>query len=125
MQIKKIILIIVSIIIIIVIIACFLRKEDNITVQNNPITHEEVEKIYENMETTKCLKNCDTKKYVSKLYGYTYDESENIQIDVKEGYIENNKVYDLDGNLLGDYKENSLYKILEKGTLKSYIKKRS
>ena len=125
MQMKKIILIIIPIIIIIVIIAYFISKKDNITVQNNPITHEEVEKIYENMETTECLENCDNKKYVSKLYGYTYDKNDNIQIDVKEGYIENNKVYDLDGNLLGDYNEKSLDKILEKGTLKSYIKKRS
>lgn len=121
---KKIILIIVPIIIIIIILAYFISKKNNITVKSNPITHEEVEKIYKNMKTTECKENCDTKKYVSKLYGYTYDENDNIQIDVKEGYIKNNKVYDLDDNLLGDYSEDSLNKTLEKGTLKSYIKKR-
>ena len=41
-------------------------------------------------------------------------------MQVKEGYIEEDKVYDLEGNELGTYDKDTLNTLLDKGTSKLY-----
>ena len=62
---------------------------------------------------------CDSKKYVSKLYGYSNNE-ETLTLNVKAGYIENEKVYDLNGKEIGNYNEEELNEMLDQGTLQVY-----
>ena len=62
---------------------------------------------------------CDSKKYISKLYGYSNNE-ETLTLNVKAGYIENNQVYDLNGTALGAYSADTLNEMLDKGTLQVY-----
>ena len=65
---------------------------------------------------------CDSKKYVSKLYGYSNNE-ETLTLNVKAGYIENEKVYDLNGKEIGTYQEDELNEMLDQGTLQIYTYK--
>ena len=118
---NKKVLIIIGVIVIVIIIAVllimFLPKASNEVAAGPKVKHNVVNELYQDVETNK---EEGTKKYVSKLYGYSYDENENIVMQVKEGYIENNKVYDLDGNELGEYTEDTLNTTLDNGTLKTY-----
>ena len=116
---KKLLIIIgvVVILLIIVITILLLPKASNDVAVKTHVKHSVVDELYKDVETNT---EEGSKKYVSKLYGYTYDDNENIVMQVKEGYIENNKVYDLDGKELGDYTEETLNKLLDNGTLKTY-----
>lgn len=111
---------IVVVIIIVLLLTMFLPKESNDVEQKNNVKYGAVDKLYEQLGEPECTQNCDSRKYVSKLYGYTYDEENNLEMQVKEGYVENNKVYDLDGKELGDYSEDTLNTTLDNGTLKTY-----
>ena len=62
---------------------------------------------------------CDSKKYVSKLYGYSNNE-ETLTLNVKAGYIENEMLYDLNGKEIGTYQEDELNEMLDQGTLQVY-----
>lgn len=62
---------------------------------------------------------CDSKKYVSKLYGYSNNE-ETLTLNVKAGYIENETLYDLNGKEIGTYQEDELNEMLDQGTLQVY-----
>lgn len=64
--------------------------------------------------------DCGTREYVSKLFGYTYDNERNLDIQVNFGYVEDDKLYDLDGTYLGDYNEDDLKSLLDSGTMKTY-----
>lgn len=68
---------------------------------------------------TRVSRNCDNKKYISKLYGYT-NNKERLEARIHYGYIENGKVYDLKGQELGIYEENQVSNILEIGTPRIY-----
>ncbi len=63
--------------------------------------------------------NCGDKKYVSKLYGYTTNENQLI-LNIAVAYIQNGTVYNLDDELLGEYDEENLNEILDKGTMEVY-----
>ena len=115
---KKIILFVVAVIIdILMVITFFLlnNKDENVVVN-----YDEVETLYDDLEKTECTENCEEREYVSKLYGYSYDSDGNIQMDVMEGYTENNKVYNLEGKEIGEYSKDTLNNVLDKGTLKTY-----
>ena len=115
---KKFIIIGIIIVLIIIVLLFILfntNKKENIVVN-----YDEVETLYDNLEKTECTENCDERKYVSKLYGYSYDRDGNVQMDVMEGYTENNKVYNLDDEEIGDYSKDTLNDVLDKGTLKTY-----
>ena len=62
---------------------------------------------------------CDSKKYVSKLYGYSNNEK-TLTLNVKAGYIENETLYDLNGKEIGTYQEDELNEMLDQGTLQVY-----
>ena len=108
-------IIVVLIIIVLVFILFNTNKKENIVVN-----YDEVETLYDDLEKTECTENCDKIEYVSKLYGYSYDSDGNVQMDVMEGYIENNKVYNLEGKEIGNYSKDTLNDVLDKGTLKTY-----
>ena len=115
---KKIILFVAAIIIVILIVITFFllnNKDEKIVV-----SYDEVETLYDDLEKTECTENCEEREYVSKLYGYSYDSSGNVQMDVMEGYTENNKVYNLDGKEIGEYSKDTLNDVLDKGSLKTY-----
>ena len=115
---KKFIIIgIIAVLIIIVLVFMLFNtnKKENIVVN-----YDEVETLYDDLEKTECTENCDKIEYVSKLYGYSYDSDGNVQMDVMEGYIENNKVYNLEGKEIGNYSKDTLNDVLDKGTLKTY-----
>ena len=63
--------------------------------------------------------NCDT-KYVSKLFGYSYSIDQ-LLVDVKFGYVKDNKVYNLASEEIGDYNEDTLNDVLDKGTIKTFV----
>lgn len=114
---KKLILVIGAIVLIVIVAVVLLllpKKDKNEVASNETIKHNVVDKLYKEVE-----KNTQ-EKYVSKLFGYTSDKDGNITMVVKEGYLENNKVYDLDGKELGDYDEKTLNTLLDKGTEKVY-----
>ena len=108
-------IIIVLIIIVLLFILFNTNKKENIV-----INYDEVETLYDNLDKQECTENCDEREYVSKLYGYSYDSKGNVQMDVMEGYTENNKVYDLEGKEIGDYSKDTLNDVLDKGTLRTY-----
>lgn len=115
---KKFIIIGIIIVLIIIVLLFILfntNKKENIVVN-----YDEVETLYDDLEKTECTENCDERKYVSKLYGYSYDRDGNVQMDVMEGYTENKKVYNLEGKEIGDYSKDTLNDVLDKGTLKTY-----
>ncbi len=62
---------------------------------------------------------CDNQQYISKLYGYS-SQDEKLEVDVAVAYVKNNKVYDLNNKEIGNYNENDLNKILDKGTIQVY-----
>ena len=112
--------IIIGIIIVLIIIAILFILFNTNKKENIVVNYDEVETLYDNLDKQECTENCDERKYVSKLYGYSYDSKGNVQMDVMEGYTENNKVYDLDGKEIGDYSKDTLNDVLDKGTLKTY-----
>ena len=115
---KKFIIIgIIAVLIIIVLVFMLFNtnKKENIVVN-----YDEVETLYDDLEKTECTENCGEREYVSKLYGYSYDSDGNVQMDVMEGYTENNKVYNLEGKEIGNYSKDTLNDVLDKGTLKTY-----
>ena len=63
--------------------------------------------------------SCNSKKYVSKLYGYTYNK-DTLELHVKLGFISDNKVYNLEGVQIGEYDEETINSVLEKGSMQIY-----
>lgn len=63
--------------------------------------------------------SCDT-KYVSKLFGYSYSDDK-LLVDVKFGYVKDDKVYNLASEEIGDYNEDTLNDVLDKGTSKTFV----
>ncbi len=63
--------------------------------------------------------SCDT-KYVSKLFGYSYSNDQ-LLVDVKFGYVKDDKVYNLASEEIGNYSENTLNDVLDKGTSKTFV----
>ena len=63
--------------------------------------------------------SCDT-KYVSKLFGYSYSDDQ-LLVDVKFGYARDDKVYNLASEEIGDYNEDTLNDVLDKGTSKTFV----
>ena len=115
-KIQKLIFIILVIILVLVTIS-FLSdtKKDN---KNKVVKYKVVYNLYNNIKDNNI--DTSTRKYISKLYGYSNDNSENIIMFTKEAYVENNIIYDLDGKELGKYNSDTVNKVLDNATLKKY-----
>lgn len=115
-------LIFISLVIILVLVTIsFLSdtKKDN---KNKVVKYKVVYNLYNNIKDNNV--DTSTRKYISKLYGYSNDNSENIIMFTKEAYVENNIVYDLDGKVLDNYNSKTINKILDSATLKKYVYKK-
>lgn len=115
-------LIFISLVIILVLVTIsFLSdtKKDN---KNKAVKYKVVYNLYNNIKDNNV--DTSTRKYISKLYGYSNDNSENIIMFTKEAYVENDVVYDLDGKLLDNYNSKTINKILDNATLKKYVYKK-
>lgn len=115
-------LIFISLVIILVLVTIsFLSdtKKDN---KNKVVKYKVVYNLYNNIKDNNV--DTSTRKYISKLYGYSNDNSENIIMFTKEAYVENNIIYDLDGKELGKYNSDTVNKVLDNATLKKYVYKK-
>lgn len=115
-KIQKLIFIFLVSLLVIVTISFFLdTKKSN---KNEVVKYKEVYNLYNNIKNNNV--DTSTRKYISKLYGYSNDNSGNIIMFTKEAYVENNIIYDLDGKVLGKYNSDTVNKVLDNATLKKY-----
>ncbi len=119
-KIQKLIFIFLVSLLVLVTISFFLdTKKSN---KNEVVKYKVVYNLYNNIKNNNV--DTSTRKYISKLYGYSNDNSENIIMFTKEAYVENDIVYDLDGKLLDNYNSEKINKILDNATLKKYVYKK-
>lgn len=119
-KIQKLIFIFLVSLLVLVTISFFLdTKKSN---KNEVVKYKVVYNLYNNIKNNNV--DTSTRKYISKLYGYSNDNSENITMFTKEAYVENDIVYDLDGKLLDNYNSKTINKILDNATLKKYVYKK-
>ena len=119
-KIQKLIFIFLVSLLVLVTISFFLdTKKSN---KNEVVKYKVVYNLYNNIKNNNV--DTSTRKYISKLYGYSNDNSENIIMFTKEAYVENDIVYDLDGKLLDNYNSETINKILDNATLKKYVYKK-
>ena len=74
------------------------------TLKDNKITREKTE--------------CE-EKYVSKIYGYS-NNNNTLSLYISSGYVKDGKVYNLNGDEIGDYDKDTINKTLDSGTIKIY-----
>lgn len=115
-------LIFISLIIILVLVTISFLSDTKEETKNNVVKYKVVYNLYNNIKNNNI--DTSTRKYISKLYGYSNDNSKNIIMFTKEGYIENNIVYDLDGKVLDYYNSDTVNKVLDNATLKKYVYKK-
>ena len=115
-------LIFISLIIILVLVTISFLSDTKKETKNNVVKYKVVYNLYNNIKNNNI--DTSTRKYISKLYGYSNDNSKNIIMFTKEGYIENNIVYDLDGKVLDYYNSETVNKVLDNATLKKYAYKK-
>ena len=115
-------LIFISLIIILVLVTISFLSDTKKETKNNVVKYKVVYNLYNNIKNNNI--DTSTRKYISKLYGYSNDNSKNIIMFTKEGYIENNIVYDLDGKVLDYYNSDTVNKVLDNSTLKKYVYKK-
>ena len=115
-KIQKLIFIFLVSLLVLVTISFFLdTKKSN---KNEVVKYKVVYNLYNNIKNNNV--DTSTRKYISKLYGYSNDNSENIIMFTKEAQVENNIIYDLDGKELGKYNSDTVNKVLDNATLKNY-----
>lgn len=115
-------LIFISLIIILVLVTISFLSDTKKETKNNVVKYKVVYNLYNNIKNNNI--DTSTRKYISKLYGYSNDNFKNIIMFTKEGYIENNIVYDLDGKVLDYYNSETVNKVLDNATLKKYVYKK-
>ena len=74
------------------------------TLKDNKITREKTE--------------CE-EKYVSRIYGYS-NNNNTLSLYISSGYVKDGKVYNLNGDEIGDYDKDTINKTLDSGTIKIY-----
>ena len=113
-KIQKLIFIFLVSLLVLVTISFFLdTKKSN---KNEVVKYKVVYNLYNNIKNNNV--DTSTRKYISKLYGYSNDNSENIIMFTKEAYVENN------GKELGKYNSDTVNKVLDNATLKKYVYKK-
>mgnify|MGYP004593322841 FL=1 len=119
-KIQKLIFIFLVLLLVLVTISFFLdTKKSN---KNEVVKYKVVYNLYNNIKNNNV--DTSTRKYISKLYGYSNDSSGNIIMFTKEAYVENKIIYDLDGKVLGKYNSDTVNKVLDNATLKKYSYKK-
>ena len=93
-------------------------KTDDIPQTINNYLYDGYSYTLNNDEITREKSECE-EKYVSKIYGYS-NNNNTLSLYISSGYVKDGKVYNLNGDEIGDYDKDTINKILDSGTIKIY-----
>ena len=93
-------------------------KTDDIPQTINNYLYDGYSYTLNNEEITREKTECE-EKYVSKIYGYSNDNN-TLSLYISSGYVKDGKVYNLNGDEIGDYDKDTINKTLDSGTIKIY-----
>ena len=93
-------------------------KTDDIPKEINNYLYDGYSYTLNNDEITREKSECK-EKYVSKIYGYSNDNN-TLSLYISSGYVKEGKVYNLNGDEIGDYDKDTINKTLDDGTIKIY-----
>ena len=99
-------------------IAKTILKTDDIPQTINNYLYDGYSYTLNNDEITREKTECE-EKYVSKIYGYS-NNNNTLSLYISSGYVKDGKVYNLNGDEIGDYDKDTINKILDSGTIKIY-----
>ena len=92
-------------------------KTDDIPQTINNYLYDSYSYTLNNDEITREKTECE-EKYVSKIYGYSNDNT--LSLYISSGYVKDGKVYNLEDIEIGNYDKDTINKILDSGTIKIY-----
>ena len=93
-------------------------KTDDIPQTINNYLYDGYSYTLNNDEITREKTECE-EKYVSKIYGYS-NNNNTLSLYISSGYVKEGKVYNLNGDEIGDYDKDTINKTLDSGTIKIY-----
>ena len=93
-------------------------KTDDIPQTINNYLYDGYSYTLNNDEITREKSECE-EKYVSKIYGYS-NNNNTLSLYISSGYVKDGKVYNLNGDEIGDYDKDTINKTLDSGTIKIY-----
>ena len=93
-------------------------KTDDIPQTINNYLYDGYSYTLNNEEITREKTECE-EKYVSKIYGYS-NNNNTLSLYISSGYVKDGKVYNLNGDEIGDYDKDTINKTLDSGTIKIY-----
>ena len=93
-------------------------KTDDIPQTINNYLYDGYSYTLNNDEITREKTECE-EKYVSKIYGYS-NNNNILSLYISSGYVKDGKVYNLNGDEIGDYDKDTINKTLDSGTIKIY-----
>ncbi len=93
-------------------------KTDDIPSSINNYLYDGYSYTLNNDEITREKTECE-EKYVSKIYGYS-NNNNTLSLYISSGYVKDGKVYNLNGDEIGDYDKDTINKTLDSGTIKIY-----
>ena len=93
-------------------------KTDDIPQTINNYLYDGYSYTLEENKITRTKTECE-EKYVSKIYGYS-NNNNTLSLYISSGYVKEGKVYNLNGDEIGDYDKDTINKTLDSGTIKIY-----
>ena len=99
-------------------IAKTILKTDDIPSKINNYLYDGYSYTLEENKITRTKTECE-EKYVSKIYGYS-NNNNTLSLYISSGYVKEGKVYNLNGDEIGDYDKDTINKTLDSGTIKIY-----
>ena len=93
-------------------------KTDDIPAKINNYLYDGYSYTLEENKITRTKTECE-EKYVSKIYGYS-NNNNTLSLYISSGYVKEGKVYNLNGDEIGDYDKDTINKTLDSGTIKIY-----
>ena len=99
-------------------IAKTILKTEDIPKNINNYLYDGYSYTLEENKITRTKTEC-TEKYVSKIYGYS-NNNNTLSLYISSGYVKDGKVYNLNGDEIGDYDKDTINKTLDSGTIKIY-----
>ena len=93
-------------------------KTDDIPQTINNYLYDGYSYTLNNDEITREKTECE-EKYVSKIYGYS-NNNNTLSLYISSGYVKDGKVYNLNGDEIGNYDKDTINKTLDSGTIKIY-----
>ena len=93
-------------------------KTDDIPAKINNYLYDGYSYTLNDNKITREKTDCE-EKYVSKIYGYS-NNNNTLSLYISSGYVKDGKVYNLNGDEIGDYDKDTINKTLDSGTIKIY-----